>query len=222
MKLYLDSADYAAIASFAVTGLIDGVTMNPSNLAKQGEPPVEVIQKVCALLPRGFISVQVTEEEPEKIYAQAHAIAKLSDTILVKVPCYMPYYPIIRRLVADGIRLNITLVFSLAQALWMSKLKVHTISPFIGRLYEAGSDGLGMLADICAMRNQYGFATEVLAASVRTVEHVEGAIRLGADAMTISPALFQSLLQHPLTDKGVAQFKADWGNFSYHSQFPRQ
>jgi len=210
MKLYIDTADYTLIETIAQTGLLDGVTLNPTNLAKQGSSPRDIVKKICSILPHGLISVEVTEKAPEKVYAQARAIAKIADHILVKVPCYLPYYPIIGRLVADGIRLNITLLFSVTQALWMMKLGVHTISPFVGRLDDAGLNGLGVLADICALRDQYAFKTEVLAASMRTSEHVEGALRLSVDAITMPPALLQSLFQHPLTDKGIAQFESDW------------
>jgi len=220
MKLYLDTADDVIIAELARTGLIDGITTNPTTLSKQNTPPREIIERLCALLPQGLISVEVTEKEPDAVYKQAHAIAKLSSTILVKIPCHILYYPIIKRLVDDGIRLNITLLFSVAQALWMFKLGVHTISPFIGRLDDAGLHGLEVLADICALRDQYGYTTMVLAASMRSQAHVEGALRLGADAVTMPPALFQSLVQHPLTDKGIAQFEQDWRNTHANIPFP--
>jgi len=220
MKLYLDTADSVLIQEINKTGLVDGVTTNPTNLAKQGGSPRDVIEKIFTLLPQGTISLEVTEKDPEKIYTQAHALAKLKDSVLVKIPCHSTYYPIIKRLVTDGIRLNITLVFSLAQALWMNKLDVHTISPFVGRLDEIGQDGLAFLADACALRNQYGFKTEVLAASLRTVAQVEQAIRLGVDAITISPKLFRELSAHELTDKGMAQFTADWSSLGSGIRFP--
>ncbi len=220
MKLYLDTADYVLIQEIAKTGLVDGITTNPTNLAKQGGSPREAIEKVFTVMPHGMISLEVTEREPEKVYAQAHALTKLRESVLVKIPCHLVYYPVIKRLVDDGIKLNITLVFSLAQAMWMSKLGVHTISPFVGRLEEIGQDGLLFLADVCAMRNQYGFKTEVLAASLRTVAQVEQAIRLGVDAITISPKLFDALATHELTDKGMAQFAADWSSLGSGIKFP--
>lgn len=220
MKLYLDTADYASIAEISKTGLVDGVTTNPTNLAKQGGSPFENIEKIFSVLPHGTISLEVTESDPEKVYAQAHALAKLRDNLLIKIPCHLIFYPIINHLVNDGIKLNVTLVFSLAQALWMNKLGVHTISPFVGRLDEIGQDGLAFLADVCALRNQYGFKTEVLAASLRTVAQVEQAIRLGVDAITIAPNLFNELAQHTLTDKGMAQFSADWKSLGNDVKFP--
>lgn len=219
MNLYLDTADYAVIETLSKTGLIDGITMNPTTLARE-QKPREVVRAVCTLLPQGLISVEVTENDPDKVYAQAHAITQLARNILVKIPCHARYYPLIKQLVADGIRLNITLLFSVAQALWMFKLGVHTISPFIGRLDDAGLNGLETLADICAVRDQYSYTTMVLAASMRSQAHVEGALRLGVDAITLSPALFQSLMQHELTDKGIAQFEQDWHNAHEHTPFP--
>lgn len=220
MKIYLDTADLSVVRSLLPTGLVDGVTTNPTHLAKSGGSPRTHVQELCTLLPHGLISVEITKKEPELVYVQAHAIAKIASNILVKIPCHASYYPIIHRLVADGIRLNITLLFSLSQALYMAKLGVHTISPFIGRLDDAGLDGLGTLAEICALRDLYGFKTEVLAASLRNKEHVEGAIQFGVDAMTMPPSLFGSLMQDALTDKGIAQFDADWRTLGSDITFP--
>lgn len=220
MKLYLDTADYVLIQEATKTGLVNGITTNPTNLAKQGGSPRDVIEKIFDVLPHGVISLEVTEKDPEKVYVQAHALAELRESVLVKIPCHLVYYPIIKHLVDDGIKLNITLVFSLTQALWMNKLGVHTISPFVGRLDEIGQDGLLFLSDVCALRNQYNFKTEVLAASLRTIQQVEQAIRLGVDAMTISPKLFNTLTQHELTDKGMAQFAVDWNSLGSGIKFP--
>ncbi len=220
MKLYLDTSNCSQIQEIAKTGLVDGVTTNPTNLAKEGASPRAILSTIFEILPHGTISIEVTEREPEKLYAQAHAIAKLRETVLVKIPCHRIYYPVIRRLVADNIKLNITLVFSLSQALWMSKLGVHTISPFVGRLEDSGHDGLALLTDVCALRNQYGFKTEVLAASLRTAAHVEHALRVGVDAITIAPKLFDTLAQHALTDAGIAQFESDWSTLGNTITFP--
>jgi transaldolase len=220
VKIYLDTADIYKVQSLRATGLIDGVTTNPSHLARCGESPRVRVQELCAMVPDGFMSVEVTEKESSAIYKQAQEIAKLASNILVKIPCHADYYAVIRRLVCDGIRLNITLVFSISQALFMSKLNVHTISPFVGRLDDAGFDGLGTLAEICAMRDLYGFKTEILAASLRNNDHVEGAIQSGADAMTLPPVLFESLVQHLLTDKGMARFDEDWRALGSDITFP--
>lgn len=210
MKLYLDTADYRLIQECAHTGLVDGVTTNPTHLAKQGGSPRETVEKIFEILPNGIISLEVTEKDPARLYTQAHALAKLKDTVLVKIPCHALYYPVIKKLVEEGINLNITLVFSVAQALWMAKLGVHTISPFVGRLEEIGQSGVDFLTDVCTLRNQYGFDTEILAASLRTAAHVERALLLGVDAITISPKLFHVVTQHELTDKGIVQFEHDW------------
>jgi transaldolase len=220
MKLYLDTADYLLIQECAKTGLIDGITTNPTNLAKQGGNPREVVEKIFEVLPHGIISLEVTEKDPEKLYAQARALAKVKDTVLVKIPCHLLYYPVIKKLVSEGIKLNITLVFSVAQAMWMAKLGVHTISPFVGRLEEIGQNGSDFLTAVCALRNQYGFKTEILAASLRTVAHVERALLCGVDAITISPKLFQEVTQHELTDKGMAQFEHDWKALGNNTLWP--
>lgn len=220
MKLYLDTSDYNLIQELAKTGLVDGVTTNPTNLSKQGGSPRQNIEKIFEVLPEGIISVEVTEKEPEKVYAQARAIAKLKDTVLVKIPCHLTYYPIIKKLADEGIKLNITLVFSVAQVMWMAKLGAHTISPFVGRLEEIGQNGISFLSDVCALRNQYGFKSQILAASLRTGAHVEQAMLLGVDAITISPKLFQELAHHELTDKGIAQFEHDWRGLGSDVKFP--
>jgi transaldolase len=220
VKIYLDTADIAIVKSLCITGLIDGVTTNPSHLAHCGEDPRTRVLALCSALPQGFVSVEVTEKDPDAVYTQALAIAKIASNVLVKIPCHIDYYPVIHRLVDEGIRLNITLVFSMMQALYMTKLNVHTISPFVGRLDDAGVDGLGTLAEICAMRDLYGFKTKILAASLRSLDHVEGVIQAGVDAMTVPPALFTEMTHHPLTDKGIAQFDADWRTLGSDSTFP--
>lgn len=219
MKLFLDTADIQLIKNWAPTRLVDGVTTNPTHLSNAGGDPVEVVQKICALLPDGDISVEVTQKDPEAVYQQAQKIAALADNIVVKVPCHADYYSVIARLVDDGIRLNITLVFSLSQALCMAKLGVEYISPFIGRLDDAGSDGNVVLADICSMVAQYGFQSQVLAASIRTCAKAEDAIMAGADAVTVPAAVLQEMAMHTLTDTGMKQFAVDWKRLGI-SEFP--
>jgi transaldolase len=220
VKIYLDTADVESIQPYVSTSLIDGVTTNPTNLAKHSKDPRKTIESICVLLPRGCVSVEVTKKKPEEVYAQAKAITQIAPNILVKIPCYADYYTIIHKLVAEGVRLNITLLFSVPQALMMFKLKVHTISPFVGRLEEIGLDGLGFLTDVCMLRDRYDFKAEVLAASLRTVEQVTGALRAGIDAITVSPNLFAQLITHPLTDKGMEKFETDWQQRGTDIPFP--
>lgn len=210
MKIFLDSADTVAIAHWASKKIIDGVTTNPTLLSKQGGNPTALIREIAALLPDGVISVEVTESDPELVYQQAHRIAKLAPNIRVKIPCHERYDEVIARLVADNIRLNITLVFSLLQALMMAKLNVEYISPFVGRLDDIGQDGIDLLEQIRHVYDQYGFETQILAASIRTVEHFELATLVRADAITLPVAILEKAVHHTLTDTGIKKFTDDW------------
>ena len=219
MKIFLDTANTELIKKWAQTGLIDGVTTNPTHLSKENKNPTEQVLAICAMLPSGVISVEVVETEPEKVYTQAHAIAALAKNIAVKIPCHAHYYATIKRLVDEGITLNITLVFSLAQGLMMAKLGVHYISPFIGRLDDSNGDGIELVQQLRQMLDWYCFDTQLLAASIRDVAHFESVIRAGADIATVPVEVFENSLTHPLTDKGMAQFLADWQKLNV-SQFP--
>ena len=210
MKIFLDTAHVADIKKWAATGLIDGVTTNPTHLSKEGQDPKACIQQICALLPEGEISVEVTEKSPDAVYTQAKAIAALGENILVKIPCHADYYQVINKLVQEDIRLNITLVFSLLQGLMMCKLGVAMISPFVGRLEDVQEDGIALLHELRAMVDEYGYETEILAASVRTVEQLKQAVEAGVDIATIPVAVFEQALHHRLTDQGIEKFDADW------------
>lgn len=219
MKIFLDTAHIEAIKTYAQTGLINGVTTNPTHLSKEGGDPKQQVLEICSILKHGEVSVEVTEQEPHKVYEQAHAIAKLAKNIVVKVPCHADYYGIIHKLVQEGIALNITLVFSLLQSAMMCKLGVRYISPFVGRLDDNKEDGSQLLFDIRHMVDCYGFETQILAASMRHAQHIHNAIMAGADAITMPPALFQEINTHVLTDRGMAQFNADWQKLGI-KQFP--
>jgi transaldolase len=210
MKIFLDTANPEAIKKYASTGLIDGITTNPTHLSKEKNDPKKQVLAICKALPHGEISVEVTEKDPKAVYKQAHAIAKLADNILVKIPCYKDYYPVIHQLVEDGIKINITLVFTLMQGLFMSKLGVTYISPFVGRLDDIDIDGVQGLFELRSMVDTYHYQTGILAASLRHPRHVHEAINAGADVVTVSPALFEKIIEHPLTDAGMVQFDADW------------
>ncbi len=219
MKIFLDTANRESIQKWAHTGLIDGVTTNPTHLSKEGSHPKEHILSICEILPAGVISVEIVETEPEKVYIQARAIAQLAHNIAVKIPCHAIYYPIIKRLVDEKIILNITLVFSLTQGLMMAKLGVHYISPFIGRLDDNGGNGIELVQNLRAMLDHYQFNTQLLAASIRDTTHLEKVILAGADIATIPVAVFEKSLEHPLTDKGMEQFLQDWKKLKI-TQFP--
>lgn len=219
MKLFLDTADIKQIQQFIPTGLIDGVTTNPTHLAKEGQDPKGVITRICQLLPSGQISVEVTEQDAQQVYKQAHKIAALGPNIMVKIPCYSDYYAVINKLVQEGVSLNITLVFSLVQAAFMCKLGVAYISPFIGRWDDIDVEGKDVLFEIRAMIDEYGFDTKLLAASVRGVRHMHEAILAGADALTVPVDVLQKAMSHSLTLEGMKKFNAHWTTLGI-KQFP--
>lgn len=210
MKIFLDTAHVESIKKWAQTGLIDGVTTNPTHLSKEGGAPEKIIAAICQLLPEGDISVEVTEVEPENVYKQAKSIAQLSENVVVKIPCHLNYYPVIKQLVDDGIRINITLVFTLIQSMMMCKLGVEYISPFVGRLDDIDVSGIEAIAEIRAMIDEYDFSSHVLAASLRHVRHVHEAIAAGAHAITLPVEVLEKCTMHPLTDIGMATFLSDW------------
>lgn len=210
MKIFLDTADRTVIKHWAETGIIDGVTTNPSHLFKAQDDPKKVVKDICALLPNGDISVEITETAPDAVFKQARAISDLAKNVIVKVPCHRDYYAIIKKLVLEGVHINITLVFTLIQGLCMAKLGVRYISPFVGRWDDIDVDGIALLYELRAMIDQYDYETEILAASLRHVRHVHEAICAGADAITVPAAVLEKATTHPLTDAGMQKFLADW------------
>lgn len=209
MKIFLDTADSKAIEKWSDTGLIDGVTTNPTHLSKSGSPKKTVLA-ISKLLPRGDISVEITHKKAQDVYKQAKAIAKLAKNIVVKIPCHRDYFSVIHKLVQEKIKLNITLVFTPIQAMLMCKLGVKYISPFVGRWDDIDVDGAELLEQLRHMIDQYDFKTEILAASLRTVRNVDDAIMAGADVITVPPALLEKVSDHILTNQGIARFDADW------------
>ncbi len=212
MKIFLDTADRQGIKKWAKTGIINGVTTNPTHLAKEGGDPKQVVLDICQMLPNGDISVEVTEKEPEAVYKQAREIAALSKNVVVKVPCAIEYYEIIKRLVQeDDINVNVTLVFTLVQGLMMCKLGVLYISPFVGRLDDIDVDGVDVLFALRPMIDKFAYLeTQVLAASLRTVRHVHEAIDACAHAATVPLAVLEKMVHHPLTERGMERFLVDW------------
>jgi len=218
MKIFIDSANIEKIKKLAEIGIIDGVTTNPTHLSKEGGSPTELIKELTQIIP-GDISVEVTEKNPEKVYKQAREIANIAQNIAVKIPCHADYYPIIKKLVAEGIQINVTLVFSLMQALYMCKLDVKYISPFIGRLDDNGLDGIELVFHIRHMMDQYKYKTQLIASSIRSTEKFQESILAGADVATVPVEIFKKSLEHPLTEQGMERFLQDWQKLGI-KQFP--
>lgn len=210
MKIFLDTANLESIKKFKSTGLVDGITTNPSHLSKESGDIVSLLKEICEVMNPYPVSIEVTESKPENVYEQAKKISALASNVIVKIPCAPEYLSIINKLVKEKINLNITLVFSLVQALSVAKLGVKYISPFIGRLDDIGINGLKLLQEIIFMKDIYGFESEILAASLRNIDHINGAILAGADIATIPVSLFENLSEHELTIKGMEKFNKDW------------
>ncbi|HWA04773.1 MAG TPA: fructose-6-phosphate aldolase [Rhizomicrobium sp.] len=208
MKLFIDSADTNEIRELAQTGLVDGVTTNPSLAAKTGRDYVDVLAEICHIVP-GPISAEVLATDFDGMVAQGRRFAKIAKNIAIKVPLTWDGLRACRALAADDYPVNVTLCFSAVQAMMAAKAGAAFISPFIGRVDDVGEDGMGLIRDIRAIYDNYDFRTQILAASIRTVTHVRESALAGADVATVPPAIFKSLLNHPLTDKGLAAFLAD-------------
>lgn len=219
MKIFLDTAHIPSIKKYITTGLIDGVTTNPTHLSKESGNVTQHVLDICALLPEGQISVEVTEHDSKAVYKQAKQIAALAPNILVKVPCHAMYYPVITQLVKEDIPINVTLVFTLTQALMMAKMGVAMISPFIGRLDDSGAHGIDLIYQIRHMLDTYAFNAELLAASIRSEAHFCDAILAGADSITVPVDVFEKSITHFLTDQGMERFDADWKKLGIR-QFP--
>jgi transaldolase len=209
MKFFADTADVNEIGELAATGLLDGVTTNPSLIAKSGRNFFEVIAEICSIVP-GPVSAEVAAMDHETMLAEGRKLAEIAPNVCVKVPLTMDGLKTCKALSDDGTKVNVTLCFSPAQALLAAKAGASFISPFIGRLDDYGFDGMDLIRDIRAVYDNYGFDTEILAASIRTTDHVKEAAIIGADCATIPPAIFEALFKHPLTDKGLELFAEDW------------
>lgn len=219
MKIFLDTAHLEKIKQWTHTGLVDGITTNPSNLSKEGKNPTELLKAICKTMDSGDVSAEITQESPQDAYKQAHALAKIAKNIVVKIPCAHQYYPIIKTLVDEGVAINVTLVFTLAQGMFMSKLGVKYISPFVGRWDDIDGDGAVLLYELRKMIDQYNYKTKILAASLRTVRHLHQAIDAGADVATLPVELFEKSMDHLLTQQGIEKFNADWQKLGV-KQFP--
>lgn len=210
MKFFVDTADVKEIRDLADTGLLDGVTTNPTLIAKSGRDFIEVITEIAGIV-EGPVSAEVASTDFENMVKEGDILAKIADNITIKVPLTWDGLKACRYFTDKGIMVNVTLCFSAAQAILAAKAGASFISPFVGRLDDIGQAGMQLIADICAIYNQYDyFDTEVLVASVRNPMHVVEAAMMGAHVATIPPAVIKQLAGHPLTDKGLAAFVADW------------
>ncbi|MEK9594412.1 MAG: fructose-6-phosphate aldolase [Rhodospirillaceae bacterium] len=209
MKFFIDTADVSEIQELAATGLLDGVTTNPSLVAKTGRPFLDVVAEICALVD-GHVSAEVTATDFPTMLAEGRVLAAIADNVCVKVPLTVDGLKTCKALADDGTAVNVTLCFSAAQALLAAKAGARYISPFVGRLDDIGAVGMDLIADICDIYSNYNFDTEVLVASIRGPQHVIEAAKIGADVATLPPAVIRQLYHHPLTDKGLEAFLQDW------------
>jgi transaldolase len=210
MKFFVDTADVREIKELADAGLLDGVTTNPSLVAKAGRDFKTVIAEICAIVP-GPVSAEVAAIAYEGMVAEGRTLAKIARNVTVKVPLTIDGLKACRTLTSEGTMVNVTLCFSATQALLAAKAGATFISPFIGRLDDQGLDGMELIREIRAIYDNYPeFTTDVLAASIRTVGHVKQAALIGADVATVPPAIIKALIKHPMTDAGLEQFLADW------------
>lgn len=209
MQIFIDSADLGELTDLAATGLVDGVTTNPSLIAKAGKPILPTVKAICELIP-GPISAEAVATDHDGMVAEGRRLMELAPNIVVKLPLTMEGLKACRTLTAEGAQANVTLCFSAVQALLAAKAGATYISPFLGRLDDGGQNGMELIREIRAIYDNYGYDTEILAASIRTPLHVRDAALAGADCCTIPPAVFRALYKHVLTDLGLENFLKDW------------
>lgn len=209
MKFFIDTANIDDIKKGIELGMVDGVTTNPSLVAKEPRPFNDILHDICKLVD-GPISAEVVSLEADGMVAEAHELVKIGENIVIKVPMIAEGLKAVKRLAAEGIKTNVTLIFSVSQALLAAKAGASYVSPFVGRLDDISVNGLDLVADIMTILRNYGFATEVIVASVRNPMHVVEAALLGADIVTLPYKVIAQLTKHPLTDIGMQQFLADW------------
>ena len=210
MKFFVDTADVKEIRDLASTGMLDGVTTNPSLVAKSGRDFIEVIKEICTIVD-GPVSAEVTATDYEGMVREGEKLAKIAKNITIKVPLTWDGLKACKHFTSKGTMVNVTLCFSAAQAILAAKAGATFISPFVGRLDDIGQDGMQLISDICEIYNQYDyFETQVLVASIRNPVHIVDAARMGAHVATIPPNVIKQLISHPLTDKGLEVFLNDW------------
>ncbi|UCF37560.1 MAG: fructose-6-phosphate aldolase [Acidobacteriota bacterium] len=209
MKFFLDTADINEIREGATLGVVDGVTTNPSLIAKTGRPVEDVAREICSIVD-GPLSLEVLSVTAEEMIEEGQKLAAIHPNVVVKIPMIREGLKALRGLSTKGIAVNVTLVFSPLQALLAAKNGAAYVSPFIGRLDDISADGMNLISDIIEVYDAYGFETEVLIASVRNPMHVLEAAKMGADVATVPLAVLEQMLKHPLTDIGLEKFMADW------------
>tara|TARA_B100000768_G_scaffold101653_1_gene94689 strand:+ start:6190 stop:6843 length:654 start_codon:yes stop_codon:yes gene_type:complete len=209
MELFIDTAEIEEIKSLNITGLIDGVTTNPSLIAKSGRNIIETIAEICAEV-SGPVSAEVTATDFDSMVKEGRKLSAIADNVTIKVPLTFDGLRACKTFSDDGIMVNVTLCFSAAQAILAAKAGATFISPFIGRLDDIGADGMSLISEITEIYEIYGFETKVLAASIRSVQDIIDVSKFGADVATIPPKFLKAMYHHPLTDKGLADFLSDW------------
>ncbi len=209
MQFFLDTANLEDIKKYAAWGVVDGVTTNPSLVAREGVSFEKRIKEILEVVD-GPISAEAVSEDAEGMVEEAREYSKWHKNIVVKIPMTAEGLKATKILAAEGIRVNMTLVFSVGQAVLAAKAGAAFLSPFVGRLDDISEDGMGLVADIVDVFTNYGFETKVIVASIRHPRHVVEAARIGADIATIPPDIFEKLIHHPLTDKGIEKFLSDW------------
>jgi len=209
MKFFVDTADIKEIRELNELGFVDGVTTNPSLILKSGGKIDEVTRQICDIV-SGPVSAEVTATDYAGMMTEAKVLAKIADNVAIKVPLTFDGLKACKAIRSEGRMVNVTLCFSATQALLAAKAGASFISPFVGRLDDTGIEGMDLISEIRQIYDNYDFATEILVASVRTVNHVKDAALIGADVATVPPATLRALVKHPLTDKGLEVFLADW------------
>lgn len=215
MKFFLDTASLKDISWAVQAGLIDGITTNPTLLSKQAGDldPRDVLKEICSIV-EGPVSAEVVATDTDGMLTEGRSLAKIADNIVVKIPMLEAGMVAVRRLASEGIRTNVTLCFSSVQCLVAAKAGATYVSPFIGRIDDVGQEGMDVIREARQMFDNYAIATQILAASIRHPRHVAEAAMIGADVATLPPDVLKKLLQHPLTDRGLQQFLADWNKLS--------
>jgi transaldolase len=209
MKLFIDSGNLKEIESLVPLGIIDGVTTNPSLMAKEGGDPRAITKKICQLV-KGPVSAEVVATDYAGMIAEGRDLASIDEHIVVKCPFTRDGVRATKTLAGEGIRVNVTLIFSAAQALFAAKVGASYVSPFVGRLDDIASDGMGLIEQLVEIFPHYGFKTEILVASVRSPMHIVEAARMGADICTCPASVIEACFKHPLTDIGLEKFLKDW------------
>ena len=209
MKFFIDSANTHLIGKFIDMGIIDGVTTNPTLLAKEGADPIEQVKKILKLVP-GSVNIEVVATDYENMMSQAHSIVKLGTNAVVKIPMTTEGMRAVHTLSQEGIKTNVTLIFSATQALIAAKAGATYVSPFVGRLDDIKENGMDLVRDIAQIFKNYSIKTQILVASVRSPAHIIEAAKLGADVATVPPEVIDKMFLHPLTDSGLKKFADDW------------